>query len=153
MVYPNNQAGVIYSAKSRKAILDTAGENDIPVISDELYGPITYDGNVAPTLAFAANDVTVKHAHEFLMKLEWKIVYVCFYDPIDKFKSENGAKGAVGTDGHETSGIDPILMAATRALREYTNTSMEIGAAMTTKGPTDESKEMVRRLQFRRDSL
>lgn len=154
--HPNNPTGAIYSRKARKQIVDMAGQHDIPIISDEMYSLITFDENEAPTMALDADDVPVMVTHsfsKFFMMPGWRMGYVCFHDPEDKIADiKNVCKKINAIYGHNSSGIPlPILVAATRALREYTDISMEVAGAMAIKGPMDESKEMVRKLQVRRD--
>jgi len=154
--HPNNPTGAIYSRKARKQIVDIAGQHGIPIISDEMYSLIAFDGNEAPTIALDADDVPVIVTHsfsKFFMMPGWRMGYLCFHDPEDKIADIKAVcKKINSTYGHNSSGIPlPILVAATRALREYTSVSMEVAGAMTIKGPMDESKEMVRRLQDRRE--
>jgi aminotransferase len=43
--YPNNPTGAVMGKKDLEEIADVVNENDIVVISDEVYGKLTYDGN------------------------------------------------------------------------------------------------------------
>jgi aspartate/methionine/tyrosine aminotransferase len=154
--HPNNPTGAIYSAQARQTIIDIAAENDLPIISDELYRNITYDGNTASSMAKMSKDVPVivmSSFSKFFMKPGWRIGYLCFHDPQDKLQEvKHVCRRIARSYGHNTTSIPlPILVAATRALREYTNISMEVASARSTKGPMDESKAMVRKLQSRRD--
>ncbi|MCZ7394644.1 MAG: aminotransferase class I/II-fold pyridoxal phosphate-dependent enzyme [Candidatus Methanoperedens sp.] len=42
--YPNNPTGAVMGKKDLEEIADVVNENDIVVISDEVYGKLTYDG-------------------------------------------------------------------------------------------------------------
>ncbi len=42
--YPNNPTGAVMRKKDLEEIADVANENDLVVISDEVYGKLTYDG-------------------------------------------------------------------------------------------------------------
>ena len=42
--YPNNPTGAVMSRSDLEEIADVVNENDIAVISDEVYGKLTYDG-------------------------------------------------------------------------------------------------------------
>ena len=44
VINPNNPTGAVYSEKDIRAIGDIAAEYDIPVISDEIYDKIVFDG-------------------------------------------------------------------------------------------------------------
>ncbi len=43
--YPNNPTGAVMRKKDLEEIADVVNENDIVVISDEVYGKLTYEGN------------------------------------------------------------------------------------------------------------
>jgi len=58
IINPNNPTGALYSKKVLKEILDVAGENKIPVYSDEIYDDITFDGKQYAT-ASLTKDVPV----------------------------------------------------------------------------------------------
>lgn len=154
--HPNNPTGAIYSAQARQTIIDIAAENDLPIISDELYRNITYNDNEAPSMAKMSADVPIiimSSFSKFFMKPGWRIGYMCFHDPRDKFHEvKQICRKIARSYGHNTTSIPlPILVAATRALREYTDISMEVASARSIPGPMDESKAMVRKLQARRD--
>jgi aspartate/methionine/tyrosine aminotransferase len=153
---PNNPTGAIYSNKARRAIIDIAGEYDIPVISDELYRQITFDEYEAPSMALNVKDVPVimiTSFSKFFMKPGWRIGYLGFKDPTGKLTEiKNACKRMASTYGHHQACIPcPVLVAATRALRGLTDTWWFMGNEMTIKGVLDESKEMLRNLQKNRD--
>lgn len=43
--YPNNPTGAVMGKKDLEEIADVANENDLAVISDEVYGKLTYEGS------------------------------------------------------------------------------------------------------------
>jgi aspartate/methionine/tyrosine aminotransferase len=154
--HPNNPTGHIYSAKELRNIADLAGEYDIPIISDELYGLITYDGNEAPSMATVSDDIPVIVMSSFsklFMKPGWRIGYIAFHDPQDKISEVKKVCKRLGeTYGHATTGIAlPIFVAATRALLLMVRIHSAVARAKDIKGPMDEAMDMVRRLQERRD--
>ena len=156
MVYPNNPTGAIYSNKARKAIIDIAGENELPIISDELYRQIVFDGNDAPPMAVEARDVpviTIMSFSKFFMKPGWRIGYVGFHDPTGQMEDlKKCTRSVAKMYGHQTSTIPlPVLVAATRALKDYVDVHQSIADSLDVKGPMDESRAMVRNLQKRRD--
>ena len=157
MDYPNNPTGAIYSDKARKTIVDIAGEYDVPILSDEIYGTILFDGNEAPSMASVAGDVPVIVLSSFSKLFAhpgWRIGYMAFHDPSEKMKQViDVCKSLALSYGHNTTAIaHPILVAATRTLREFTPAMQDLGAkTKVVKGAVAEAKEMLRNLQFRRD--
>jgi aspartate/methionine/tyrosine aminotransferase len=154
--HPNNPTGAIYSTRAQQTIIDVAAQNNLPIISDELYRNITYDGHEAPSMAKMTADVPIivmSSFSKFFMKPGWRIGYICFHDPQEKLHEVKQVCQRIARSyGHNTTSIPlPILVAATQALREYTDISMEVAAARAIPGPMDESKAMVRKLQARRD--
>lgn len=153
--HPNNPTGHIYGEKERKALVDIAGEYDIPIISDELYCEITYDYNMSPSMAAVSGDVPVVVLTSFsklFMVPGWRIGYVAFHDPRGRIKEVKRACTRLAeTYGHVSTGIPlPILVAATRVLC-MTRVRREIAWAQEIKSPMDESMEMLEKLQERRD--
>ena len=48
VIDPNNPTGAVYSAATRRALLDLADRHGIAILADEVYGDLGYDGPVAP---------------------------------------------------------------------------------------------------------
>ncbi|MFN7991664.1 MAG: aminotransferase class I/II-fold pyridoxal phosphate-dependent enzyme [Candidatus Micrarchaeia archaeon] len=46
VINPNNPTGAVYSRKTLEGILDIAGEHKLPVISDDVYDQMVFDGEV-----------------------------------------------------------------------------------------------------------
>ena len=44
MINPNNPTGAVYSRKTLEGIVDIAGENKLPIISDDAYEMLVFDG-------------------------------------------------------------------------------------------------------------
>lgn len=154
--HPNNPTGHIYSAKARRAVVDIAGEYRVPVISDELYGLITFDGNEAPSMASVSDDVPVIVLTSFsksFMKPGWRIGYIAFHDPHGKIaEAKKVCTKLAETYGHATTCIPlPIMVAATRVLTSMIAVSDEISEAKSIKAPMDESRQMIKKLQKQRD--
>jgi alanine-synthesizing transaminase len=55
VIDPNNPTGATYPAATRKALLEIADTNNIPLLADEVYADLAFDGPVA---AFAAQNVS-----------------------------------------------------------------------------------------------
>jgi len=54
VIDPNNPTGATYPGDTRKALLDIADTNNIPLLADEVYADLAYDG---PVPAFAAQNL------------------------------------------------------------------------------------------------
>jgi len=139
--YPNNPTGAVSDEKTLKDIIDVAGEHDLPIVSDEIYCLLTFDGVEVKTISLLAKDVPaimLSGMSKVFMATGWRVGYMCFHDPQEKISEVVEAMKKVATSyGHASSCIPtPILYAATEAFR---------------KAPLKEAKEMMRQLQVRRD--
>lgn len=140
VVNPNNPTGAIYSHEALKGIIDIAGEYELPIIADEIYGLIAFDDAKVQSMAALAKDVPVivlNGMSKFFMRAGWRVGYMGFHDPQEKIsKVAKVAKKVANLYGHTTSALPtPILVAATRAYR----------------ASDDAGKEMVKCLQVCRD--
>jgi len=52
LCYPNNPTGAIMPAEDLEPIADFARENDLTVLSDEIYAELTYDGEHTSIASF-----------------------------------------------------------------------------------------------------
>lgn len=139
---PNNPTGAVYDENLLRRIVDIAGEHDLPIISDEIYGLITYDGLKATSVATVSGDVptiTVSGFSKFFMGPGWRVGYMLFHDPSGKIKTlEETIKKVAHVYGFSTDGMaTPILVAATRV---YEN-----------EHAYRPGRKMTKRLQVRRD--
>ena len=142
IVNPNNPTGAVYSEKSLKHIADIAGEYDLPIISDEIYGLITFDGITAQPTAKIAKDtpvIALSGMSKIFMRTGWRIGYICFHDPEGKISELSSVtKRVSGLYGHGLTALStPMLYAATKAFQ----------------GSIDAGKEMTKELQFLRDHV
>lgn len=48
VIDPNNPTGAAYPAEVRRALLDVADDHNIPLLADEVYGDLHFDGPVPP---------------------------------------------------------------------------------------------------------
>jgi len=140
IVNPNNPTGAVYSERAIKAIVNIAGENDIPIISDEIYGLLTFDGIIAKPTAEIAKDVPVialSGISKIFMRTGWRVGYIYFHDPEGKISElSRVTRRVAGLYGHGLTAMPtPILYAATKAF----------------KGSIDAGIEMIKKLQVRRD--
>ncbi|MFC1803073.1 aminotransferase class I/II-fold pyridoxal phosphate-dependent enzyme [Thermoproteota archaeon] len=137
---PNNPTGKIYDEKTLKNIVNIAGEYDLPIMSDEIYTYITYDGIIAKSTAAVANDVPViviNGLAKFFMRTGWKVGYAAIHDPNGK--------------------ADELIKAIRNVWRIYGGpmrsmpTPMLYTAIKTFRGPVDAGREFVQKLQTHRD--
>jgi aspartate/methionine/tyrosine aminotransferase len=119
--HPNNPTGQIYSDKALNAIIDIAGEHDIPVMSDEMYLHITYHGEEPKSLALYSTDVPVVVFRSFskeFMSPGARVAWFGIHDPAGKFTEAKAALKHHG-NAHVAIGAIPLPMrvAATRVLK------------------------------------
>jgi aspartate/methionine/tyrosine aminotransferase len=121
---PNNPTGAVWNAKTLETLVDIAGEHEIPVVSDEIYGLITYDDIEARSILVAAKDVPsimLSGMSKFFMRTGWRIGYACFNDPnelIDQIF--RNARTVESMYGHGIKLMPtPILYAAVKAYQNY----------------------------------
>lgn len=58
VIDPNNPAGVVYPPEIRRQLIAIADEHNIPLLADEVYGDLAYDGPV-PALASLDRDAPI----------------------------------------------------------------------------------------------
>ncbi len=77
---PNNPTGSVYSRKMLKEMLDIAGENNLPVLSDEIYDQLTFEKEFVST-ANLSKDVPVVGLNGFSKVYQmtgWRLGYIFF---------------------------------------------------------------------------
>jgi aspartate/methionine/tyrosine aminotransferase len=116
---PTNPQGVIYSERTLREIINIAGQYNLPILSDETYQQVTFDGLKAKTLPSLAQDVPViviNSMTKFLMKPGWCVGYAYFHDPEGKMSElERASKLISNTSGFGSTRIPtPIMVAAAR---------------------------------------
>ncbi len=104
IIHPQNPTGCLYDEKTLKAMTDAAGEHDIPLISDEIYGPFTLDGNRFHPLASVAEDVpclTMNSISKAYVATGWRVGHISVHDPEGKIQNlkekMNANMAAAGT--------------------------------------------------------
>jgi aspartate/methionine/tyrosine aminotransferase len=140
IVSPSNPCGTVYSDKTLKDIIDIAGEHNLPIISDEIYGLLTFDGVEAKSVAYLAGDVPVivlNGMAKIFQRTGWYIGYVCFHDPKEQITEiKNTVKQVARLYGRYSTRIPtPVVYAAAKAY----------------EGNLDAAEEMLGKLQERRD--
>jgi aspartate/methionine/tyrosine aminotransferase len=135
IINPNNPCGALYTEEIVKQIVDLAGEYGIPVISDEIYDQIFYDGEFVST-ASLAKDVPVIGLNGFskaYLMTGWRLGYIYFYDQEGRLQE---LKQCIEKEAR---------------IRLCINTPVQKAGVAALKGPQDHIKEMVMRLRKRRD--
>ena len=139
---PTNPTGVIYSEKTIKQFVDIAGEHDLPILSDEMYQLITYDGLKSRSVTSLSKDVPViatGSMSKFFMKPGWCVGYAYFHDPEDRMKELEKAVFTISnTPGYGGTRVPtPVLVAAAKTYAD--------------EEAINESFKMVKNLQTKRD--
>ena len=135
IINPNNPCGALYDRKTVKAMVDLAGEHDIPLISDEIYDQIAYDAPVST--ANVAKDVPVIGLNGFskvYLMTGWRLGYVYF-------------------TGQDEEAIEELREHVTKEarIRLSANTPVQKAAVEALRGPQDYISLMVKKLRERRD--
>lgn len=141
---PNNPTGAVYDDKTLRGIVNMAGQNNIPVISDEIYGLITYDDVKAASVSSLAREVPVimlSGMSKVFMRTGWRVGYMCIHDPNDQLKDVTEViKKVSKMYGQGSTCIPtPILVAAAKSYRYAVDHGIR------------EIDSMIRELQVRRD--
>jgi len=135
VINPNNPCGALYDEKTVKAIVDLAGEHDLPLISDEIYDQIVYEKKFVST-SYIAKDVPVIGLNGFskaYLMTGWRLGYVYFHGEDEEFEE---LRESVTKEARiRLSANTPVQKAAVEALR----------------GPQDHVSSMARKLRERRD--
>jgi alanine-synthesizing transaminase len=135
IINPNNPCGAVYSESTVKKIVDLAVENDLLVLSDEIYDRIVYEEQFVST-ARIAKDFPVVGLNGFskaYLATGWRLGYFYFHDPEGKLEmlEENVKKES--------------------RIRLCTNTPVQKAGVAALNGPQEHITEMVEKLRKRRD--
>ncbi len=135
IINPNNPTGAVYGEKTIKEMLDIAAENNLLVISDEIYDQITYDMEFV-SAAHLAKDVPVVGLNGFSKVYQMtglRLGYMYF-------------KG----EGKQLEELKNSVEKECR-IRICANTPVQIAATAALNGPQDFVNDIVDRLKQRRD--
>jgi alanine-synthesizing transaminase len=135
IINPNNPCGALYDRKTVKAMVDLAGENDVLLISDEIYDQIAYDEPVST--ANVAKDVPVIGLNGFskvYFMTGWRLGYLYF-------------------TGQDEKMLDELREHVTKEarIRLCANTPVQKAAVEALRGPQDHISRLVEKLRERRD--
>ncbi|ASJ08747.1 alanine aminotransferase [Thermococcus siculi] len=137
VINPNNPTGALYEKKTIKALLDLAGEYDLPVISDEIYDLMTYEGkHVSPgSLTKDVPVIVMNGLSKVYFATGWRLGYFYYVDPEDKLAEVREA-------------IDKMAR-----IRICPNTPAQFAAIAGLTGPMDYLDEYMAKLRERRDYI
>ncbi len=135
LINPNNPTGALYPKETIIEIINICGENNLPLISDEIYDRIVFDGTFySPTQLTKDIPIIVFNGmSKVYLAPGWRIGYTAFVNPhgeLDDIKEGNLKQARV-----RISANAPCQRAYAAALR----------------GPQDHIKELVRKIKERRD--
>ena len=137
VINPNNPTGALYEKKTVKELLDLAGEYDLPVISDEIYDLMTYEGeHVSPgSLTKDVPVIVMNGLSKVYFATGWRLGYFYYVDPEDKLAEVREA-------------IDKMAR-----IRICPNTPAQFAAIAGLTGPMDYLEEYMAKLKERRDYI
>ncbi|MFP4170614.1 MAG: aminotransferase class I/II-fold pyridoxal phosphate-dependent enzyme [Methanomassiliicoccales archaeon] len=135
VINPNNPTGTVYSRSTLQEMVDIAGEHDLPLITDEIYDLMTFEGE-HHSPATMAGDVPViifnGMSKSFLVP-GWRVGYMAFVDG--------------------TGALDQVKDGVLRqlGLRISANHPCQLASAETLRGPWDFLGELREKLKRRSD--
>ena len=135
IINPDNPTGALYDKKTVKAMVDLAGEHEIPIISDEIYDQIAYDEPI--NTAYVAKDVPVIGLNGFskvYLMTGWRLGYMYF----------------TGQDEQMLEELREYVTKEAR-IRLSANTPVQKAAIEALTGPQTHIQQMVEKLRKRRD--
>ncbi|MFX0096183.1 MAG: aminotransferase class I/II-fold pyridoxal phosphate-dependent enzyme [Candidatus Hodarchaeota archaeon] len=135
VINPNNPCGSLYSKRVVKQMIDIAGENDLLLLSDEIYDRIVYEDRTVSTAAIAG-DLPVIGFNGFskvYLVPGWRLGYMYFHDPEEKISE---LREHIEKEGR---------------IRLCASAPAQHAGIVALKGPQDHVKELVDKLRKRRD--
>jgi len=134
IINPNNPTGALYSRKVIKEIIDIAGEFQVPIISDEIYDDLTFDGQQCATASLAKEVpvITFNGFSKVYLMPGWRIGYVLFHH------------------SGELNEVQDAFMRIARS-RLCASSICQKACVQALKGPQDHIGETNKKLRERRD--
>ena len=134
VINPNNPTGALYPKKIVQRLVDLAGEHNIPIISDEIYDEITFDGTQVATASLAKDVpvITLNGLSKVYLVPGWRVGYAMF---------------------HHHGELDEVQDAFMRIARSRlcANSVCQRSGISALKGPQDHIVKMNQKLRERRD--
>ncbi|UCE99160.1 MAG: aminotransferase class I/II-fold pyridoxal phosphate-dependent enzyme [Planctomycetota bacterium] len=79
---PCNPTGAVHSQEQIKALAETAGERDIPVMSDEIYEKFCYDGNCTSIANYYDKTLLLRGFSKSYAMAGWRLAYAAAGEPL-----------------------------------------------------------------------
>jgi tyrosine/nicotianamine family aminotransferase len=134
LINPNNPTGSLYSNKVINEIIDIAGENLVPIISDEIYDDMTFDEKQYATASLTKDIpvITLNGFSKVYLVPGWRVGYVLF---------------------HHSGELDEVQDAFMRIARSRLCASSicQQACIAALKGPQDHIQKVNNKLRKRRD--
>ena len=132
---PNNPTGTIYNKEELVEIAEFAKENDLIIISDEIYEKLIYDGNEHISIASLSQDayertIVINGVSKTYAMTGWRLGYAA--------ASEQIVKHMTSIQSHMTSNV---------------NTIAQYAAIEALNGPIEDLKTMVKEFESRRNFM
>lgn len=138
IINPNNPTGAVYSRRAIKEIVDLACEYGIPIVSDEIYNQIIFNGKVYPPASLSKDALVIGlngFSKAYLMT-GWRLGYIYIRDSSGEYRDRI---------------LENIMKQA--RLRLCVNTPTQYAGIAALEGPQDHIKEMVSKLMRRSDLI
>jgi alanine-synthesizing transaminase len=135
LINPNNPCGAVYDSKTVAGITELADQNDLIVLSDEIYDRIVYEERPSSTARVAKDSsiIALNGFSKVYLATGWRVGYLYFHD----------------LDG-KLDGIKESVKKQAR-IRLCANTPMQKAAIAALNGPQEHIQKMVAKLRKRRD--
>lgn len=134
LINPNNPTGALYSKKVLKEIIDVAGENQVPIISDEIYDDLVFDEKqyATATLSKDVPIITFNGFSKVYLVPGWRVGYILF---------------------HHSGELDEVQDAFLRMARSRlcSNSVSQKACIAALNGPQDHIAKVNKKLRGRRD--
>jgi len=134
LINPNNPTGALYSKKVLKEIIGIAGENQVPIISDEIYDDMVFDEKQYATAALSKDVpvVTFNGFSKVYLVPGWRVGYILF---------------------HHSGELDEVQDAFLRMARSRlcSNSVSQKACIAALNGPQDHIAKVNKKLRERRD--
>ena len=132
---PNNPTGTIYNKGELVEIAEFAKENDLIIISDEIYEKLIYDGNEHISIASLSQDayertIVINGVSKTYAMTGWRLGYAA--------ASEQIVKHMTSIQSHMTSNV---------------NTIAQYASIEALNGPIEDLKNMVKEFESRRNFM
>ncbi|MEM0093076.1 MAG: aminotransferase class I/II-fold pyridoxal phosphate-dependent enzyme [Thermofilum sp.] len=112
---PHNPTGAVYPAKILREIIDVAAEHEVPVVTDEIYDALTFEGEFKSVGALAGSDNLVIGLNGFsktFLATGWRLGYIYLLGPEEHLSELR--KGILNFLMTRLSAVTPLQVALAR---------------------------------------